>query len=177
VVRDFQEIQYLAWWVFLGLVGVGMVIPMILLVAGAYMARLGPNTDTRMAKTVLATLLIGGAASATLFSGWVFLSFGVMTTDVTPSEVRVQFGWVPGYKETVPISEIQSAEAVRYSPSEYGGWGIKGRSDNDRILNLRGNRAVRLQLGEGRQLLIGTQQPEALVKAIEEHCSAPQARP
>jgi hypothetical protein len=172
--RDFQEIQYLAWWVGLILIGIGIVLPIALIAAGRCILRLGPSTGASARTKRAVTVLLGGAAAfAVLLSGWIFLSFGVMTTDVTPSEVRVRFGWLPGYTESVPTSEIQSAEAIRYNPMEYGGWGMKQRSENDRVLSQRGDQAVRLQLVGGRQLLIGSQRPEALLDTIKR--SWPQA--
>jgi hypothetical protein len=79
--------------------------------------------------------------------------------------------------EAVPTSEIQSAEAIRYNPMEYGGWGMKQRSENDRVLSQRGDQAVRLQLVGGRHLLIGSQRPEALLDAIKRSRPQAEARP
>jgi hypothetical protein len=150
VARDFQEVQYLAWWAALILAGTGILLPILFL-------------TFRRIWTVLSLAI--------------FLGFGVMTTDVTSTEVRVQFGWIPAYKETIAIREIRSAQPVQYDPADYGGWGIRARSASDRVLSQRGERAVQLQLEGGRQLLIGSQAPDALAKAIEPFRAPTDARP
>lgn len=91
-----------------------------------------------------------------------------MTTEVTTTDVRVWFGWIPTYRRFVGVGTIQKIEVVSYRPMvDYGGWGIRAGRDGERVLNARGNRGVRLELADGTRLLIGSQRPEALAVAIE----------
>lgn len=91
-----------------------------------------------------------------------------MTTEVTPTDLRVWFGWVPTYRRFVALDLIQRVEVVSYRPLlDYGGWGIRVGRDGERVLNARGNRGVRLELSDGARLLIGSQRPETLAAAIE----------
>jgi membrane protein YdbS with pleckstrin-like domain len=91
-----------------------------------------------------------------------------MTTEVTPTDIRVWFGWIPTYRRFVPIGHVQKIEVVSYRPlADYGGWGIHSGRDGERVLNAKGNRGVRLELSDGTRLLIGSQRPEALAVAIE----------
>ena len=91
-----------------------------------------------------------------------------MTTEVTPTEVRVWFGWVPIYRRVVLITSIQRYHVVEYRPIiDYGGWGIRTGRDGERVLNARGNRGVRLELADGSKLLIGSQRSEELAETIE----------
>jgi hypothetical protein len=91
-----------------------------------------------------------------------------MTTEVTPTEIRVWFGWVPIYRRVVSISGIRRYAVVQYRPIvDYGGWGIRAGRDGERVLNARGNRGVRLELTDGSKLLIGSQRPEELAETIE----------
>ena len=91
-----------------------------------------------------------------------------MTTEVTPTDVRVWFGWVPTYRRFVPIGSVQKIEVVSYRPlADFGGWGIRTGRDGERVLRARGDRGVRLDLADGTRLLIGSQKPEALAVAIE----------
>jgi hypothetical protein len=91
-----------------------------------------------------------------------------MTTEVTPSDLRVWFGWIPTYRRFVPIETVQLVEVVTYRPiADYGFWGIRWGRDGERALIARGNRGVRLELKDGRKLLIGSQQPELLAAAID----------
>ena len=91
-----------------------------------------------------------------------------MTTEVTPTDLRVWFGWVPTFRRFVAVGAIRRIEVVTYRPIvDYGGWGIRSGRDGERVLNARGNRGVRLELGDGTRLLIGSQRPETLALAIE----------
>jgi hypothetical protein len=91
-----------------------------------------------------------------------------MTTEVTPTDLRVWFGWVPTYRRIVPMGTIVRLEVVRYRPLvDYWGWGIRSGRDGERVLIARGDRGVRIDLADGTRLLIGSQQPEALALALE----------
>jgi hypothetical protein len=91
-----------------------------------------------------------------------------MTTEVTATEVRVWFGWVPIYRRALPLTGIRSNHVVQYRPIlDYGGWGIRAGRNGERVLNARGNRGVRLELADGSKLLIGSQRPEELAETIE----------
>ena len=74
-----------------------------------------------------------------------------MTTEVTPTEVRVWFGWVPIYRRVGADRRASAAtDVVQYRPIvDYGGWGIRSGRDGERVLNARGNRGVRLELADG----------------------------
>lgn len=66
----------------------------------------------------------------------------------------------------IPFTQIRKYEVRTYSPAEYGGWGIRGWSD-DMVYNVSGNRGVQLELVNGKRLLIGSQRPEELAEAID----------
>ena len=91
-----------------------------------------------------------------------------MTTEVGATDLRVWFGWIPTYRRIVPLGTIQRLEVVNYRPlADYGGWGIRLGRDGVRVLSAKGDRGVRLELTDGTRLLIGSQQPEDLARAIE----------
>jgi hypothetical protein len=91
-----------------------------------------------------------------------------MTTEVTPTNLRVWFGWTPTYRRMVPIDTVRSVEVVTYRPiADYGFWGIRSGQDGERALIARGNRGVRLELTDGSKLLIGSQKPELLAAALD----------
>ncbi len=96
------------------------------------------------------------------------LGFLRMTTEVTPIDLRVWFGWIPTYRRTVLVTTIVRLEVVTYRPlADYWGWGIRSGRDGERVLNARGNRGLRIDLADGTRLLIGSQRPEALALALE----------
>ena len=92
-----------------------------------------------------------------------------MTTEVTPTEVRVWYrlgsDLPPG---GVDLEFSDSHAVVEYRPIvDHGGWGIRAGRDGERVLTARGNRGVRLELADGTRLLIGSQRPEELAETIE----------
>jgi hypothetical protein len=92
-----------------------------------------------------------------------------MTTEVSPTGLRVWFGWIPTYRRVIPIGTIQKIEVVTYRPvADYGGWGIRLGRDGVRVLNARGNQGVRIDLVDGSKFLIGSQLPEELARALEQ---------
>jgi hypothetical protein len=91
-----------------------------------------------------------------------------MTTEVTPTDVRVWFGWVPIYRRVVPLHEIRRIEPTTFRPiADYGFWGVRASRDGERALIARGNRGVRLELTDGSLLVIGSQRADELAQAIQ----------
>ena len=104
------------------------------------------------------------------FSLPVLLVIGVlrMTTLVTPTDVRVWFGFIPTYRREIAIASISRVEVVIYRPiADFKGWGVRVGPDGERALNARGNRGVRLHLIDGSKILIGSQRPDELALAVE----------
>jgi hypothetical protein len=104
------------------------------------------------------------------FSIPVVLVVGVlrMTTLVTPTDVRVWFGFLPTYRREIPLAIISRVEVVQYRPiADCKGWGVRTGPDGERVLNARGDRGVRLHLVDGSKILIGSQRAEELALAVE----------
>ena len=58
-----------------------------------------------------------------------------MTTEVTPTDLRVWFGWIPTYRRMLAIDTVRSVEVVTYRPiADYGFWGIRSGRDGERAL-------------------------------------------
>ena len=109
-----------------------------------------------------------GLALGLVFVMLVILFLLHMTTEVTPTGIRVWFGWIPTYRRFVPIDSVRSVDVVTYRPfADYGFWGIRTGRDGERALIARGNRGVRLELTDGSKLLIGSQKPDLLAAAID----------
>lgn len=91
-----------------------------------------------------------------------------MTTEVTPSQCMVWYGWVPAYRRGIALDQIDRVEIVTYRAiREHGFWGPHVTRDGERVFTARGNRAVRLYLADGSRILIGTQRPEELAGVLE----------
>ncbi|MHC4386604.1 MAG: hypothetical protein ACYSUG_06395, partial [Planctomycetota bacterium] len=63
--------------------------------------------------------------------------------------------------------DIETIYPRLYSPiAEYGGWGIRfGKSGG--AYNLRGSQGIQLILKNGKNFLIGTQQPDDFIQAVQ----------
>jgi hypothetical protein len=79
----------------------------------------------------------------------------------------VGFGRLQWIQKHIPFSEIVDLDPVTYSPlREFGGWGIRFGFGGKRAWTIRGNRAVRLKLRNGKLFYLGSQDPEGLAEQI-----------
>jgi hypothetical protein len=92
------------------------------------------------------------------------MSFSWMTVTVDENAVRAKFGVGPAGR-TVPISAIRKA-TIDELPA-LSGIGIRWLGGRDWLYNVSWGPVVRLILDDGRQVLIGSPEPEALLAAIE----------
>ena len=91
-----------------------------------------------------------------------------MTTEVTPTDIRVWFGWVPIYRRVLPVGDVRRIGPAAFRPiADYGFWGVRSGRDGERALIARGHRGVRLELADGSILIIGSQRPDELAMAIK----------
>jgi hypothetical protein len=159
----FREEQYFDWWVYALIAALELVAGYCLVWWtrhwGSVAALQAHKWSFEFSLGLLVTLALPLLLAVCLLQ---------MTTEVTPTEVRVWFGWVPIYRRVVPITSIRRYHVVQYRPiADYGGWGIRAGRDGERVLNARGDRGVRLELADGSRLLIGSQRPEELAETIE----------
>ena len=88
-----------------------------------------------------------------------------LVTEVRNDGVYIRF--FPLTHQKIPFADVRRCHVRTYSPiREFGGWGIRyGRGA--KAYNVSGNRGVQLELSNGKRLLIGSQRPEDLARAIE----------
>lgn len=114
------------------------------------------------------------APDALLIIFWLVFGLGLpvaafytrLITEVRGDGLYIRF--IPFHRSfrKIPFADIQQAETRTYRPiREYGGWGIRF-GPHGRAYNVSGNRGVQLVLAGGKRLLIGSQQPDALLQAI-----------
>lgn len=94
-----------------------------------------------------------------------------LRTEVREDGVYLRFSPFHRRDRCFPLEELARVESVTYNPVlEYGGWGIRiGR--RGWAYNVSGRLGVRLTLGSGKEILIGTRNPEAFVDAVHEALS------
>jgi hypothetical protein len=92
--------------------------------------------------------------------------FGYLLAQVTEAGIKLRWGPLGWIKKFIPFSNIEKAEAATYSPlMEFGGWGIRMRGKK-RAWTVRGNRAVRMELTDGKIFYLGSDRPERFAEWI-----------
>jgi hypothetical protein len=128
-----------------------------------------------MSIATLGTLAIGLVSRHALFvapimalCGWLFHS---LTVEIAEGELRWRFG--PGLiSKRVALDMIVSAQPVRTNVLE--GWGIH-LSRFGWLYNVSGFDAVAVRMKNGQHFALGTDEPEALCRALQ--LTAPGPRP
>jgi hypothetical protein len=89
-----------------------------------------------------------------------------LAIEVTAGQVIIRYR--PLARRVIPLADIQEATVRTYNALvEYGGWGLKGWSRRNIAYNVSGCRGVQLVLRDGRRVMLGSQRPEELARAIE----------
>jgi hypothetical protein len=91
------------------------------------------------------------------------LLFPTLTTEVEPEHVRCFFG-LGLIRRSIALRDIAKVEAVRNS--WVTGWGIRLIPDGW-MWNVSGYHAIELTLRTGRRFRIGTDEPDALLRALQ----------
>ena len=89
--------------------------------------------------------------------------FSALTVEVDSDAIRLRFG-IGLVRKRIPLAEVKGWRAVR-NPW-YTGWGIR-LGPGYVLWNVSGRGAVELALESGRRFRVGTDEPAALVSAIE----------
>jgi hypothetical protein len=106
-------------------------------------------------------LALSGAVAAVLA---VFLAiFSTLTVTVDDRAVRLSFG-LDVLRREVLLDEIAAARRVRNS--WVAGWGVRV-IPGGRLYNVGGLDAVELELENGRIVRVGTDEPDALLAAVQ----------
>jgi len=124
---------------------------------------LGRDVATRPAPDIVvwAILVLVGVGLPTL------VALLRLTVEVDDQELRCTYR--PFFTRRIPLDSIQRVEARTYRPIlEYGGWGIRWWPRHGWAYTLAGNQGVQLHFDDGRKLLIGTDRPAELARAIDE---------
>jgi hypothetical protein len=129
---------------------------------------IGVGASGAMVGMMLGAAARGAAAAGmlpvALAVGGVALIFSRLTVEVTDQELRASFG--PGWTvKRIRLAEIESVKAVR-NPWWYG-WGIR-LTPQGVLYNVSGRDAVEVRLRSGKRFRIGTDEPQALERALRE---------
>jgi hypothetical protein len=113
--------------------------------------------------------LFGIIAPAVLGAGIVFLMVTCrLETEIRPDGITYRFFPFHLGERRIGWGEIASCRIRTYRPIvEYGGWGLRrGRGGRGLACNVKGNTGLQLELIDGRKILLGTQMPDEMEKAL-----------
>ncbi|MCJ7521332.1 MAG: DUF6141 family protein [Dehalococcoidia bacterium] len=90
-----------------------------------------------------------------------------LTTEVRNDGLYYRFFPLHCSFQRITLGDLKAYEVRTYKPlREYGGWGIR-RGAKGKAYNVKGNRGVQLKRTNGELILIGSQRPEELARALE----------
>ena len=97
-----------------------------------------------------------------------------LVTDVLPGELSVAMrGLWRSYR--ISLAAVQSARVVTYDPmADWGGYGVRSTARGKAFI-ATGNKGVELALKKGGVVLVGSQRPDELVRALEQQLSNPRS--
>ncbi|MFC1477379.1 DUF6141 family protein [candidate division KSB1 bacterium] len=97
----------------------------------------------------------------------VFILSTHLTTEVRQDGLYIRFFPFHVRTKKISLEDIALCEAVTYRPiRDYGGYGIRyGRKG--KAYNVSGSRGIRIEYAGGKKLLIGSQDPEALLQSLQ----------
>lgn len=118
---------------------------------------------------IIASMFIFGPVWVTVIvTGIMILAlaiFSTLTVSVQQDTLMIWFGPIRMIKKSWPMSEIASVTTV--TNQWYWGWGIRW-TPRGTLYNVGGLKAVEVTLVSGRVFRIGTDEPEELLRAIEQ---------
>jgi hypothetical protein len=90
-----------------------------------------------------------------------------LVTEINSESIRYRFYPFITRDRYVYWVNVDTATVRKYKPmKEFWGWGIRFNKSG-KALNVKGNYGLQLKLTNGKNLLIGTQKPEALEKFLK----------
>ena len=112
-------------------------------------------------------LLTSALVSAAVIGGVSWLAWiSRLRVWASPQGLRLRFYPFHLKVRGLEPEQIRGATAVCYRPLwDYGGWGIRW-GKGGRVFSVSGVEGLRLELGDGRHLMIGSQDPVALLEAL-----------
>ncbi len=161
-----EEQRFNQWWIklIMIIVVIGALVPVyyeaiVQFTTGKPVGKNPMSNEGLLVFTFVVTLVIIGATS--------MIFFLKMTTIIDESGIHIVFK--PFIRHlTIKPGEISNWEVRKYNPvKEYGGWGYRFGRKSGTAYNVSGNIGLQLYLKKGRKILIGTQRPDAIKRAME----------
>lgn len=152
----YEERTGWAWWAHLGfsIICLAAVFPLAELAQGKIW---GQGDAMPLAGAIFCLSLGFGIPVA------IYLFLGEIRVRVRGDGVEAAWGYSEMIRKWIPFGEIDSLEAVTYSPlREFGGWGIRAGRGGKTAWTTQGNRALCFFLRGRGQFWLGSKHPERL---------------
>lgn len=155
----FNETQkFRQWWIWLSVL---LPIGIVLYILFTELVLQKPIGQYPMDEELLIALFI------MMLVGITFLFLLRLETSIDREGISYRFSPFHFKARQIPWSEITQAWVREYRPvKEYGGWGVRISLRNGKAFNVRGNKGLQLVLKNGKKILIGTQEPQEIEKAL-----------
>ncbi len=151
----YREDQRFTWWIYAIVLGTAAFLSMIVHEAG-WLPRMNIPGLFPVAQ------VIGLGCLGAMLAGSLR-----MTTVVDGLSIRVQFGVIPWSSRAIALPAIRRVRIARYRVvRDLGFWGIRRSRRGIQSYTARGDWAVLIILEDGNRVLIGSQQPVRLARAI-----------
>lgn len=153
IMNDFTEKQKFSKWINYGL--------FILTVFMLYVSVRASGTPAFL------HVLFAGLIPSVLI---IFLFFiATLTTNIDSAGISIKFPPLRFKNLVYSWKDMENCEIRTYKPIwEYGGWGIRF-GKKGKAYTVRGNKGIQIELKNGKQVLIGTQQTEEIDKLIHKY--------
>lgn len=153
-----EEQRFNQWWLFviLAIAGVAMLYPLI---AGEV------GSDKSLRISLLITFGI-------YFLVVLFILSVRLFTQIDETGIHYQFGPIHRSRRHVPWQDITYGAVVKYNPIlDYGGWGYRSGflKKKGKAYNIKGNLGIKMELKNGKKILIGTQKPEEAKRVLDSY--------
>lgn len=162
----FEEQRFTQRWIWILITGATL-ISVIPTIYGIFTQEIsGKPWGNKPAETSVLILIL---FAEIVIMGGIILLFLKMRLKVEIKPDGLRFSYPPLLRKTQLIKreEIDRFEVRTYKPVfEYGGWGMKGTTRN-KAYNVAGNSGLQLYLKNGKKVLFGTQQNQAIEYAMK----------
>ncbi|MBX2846098.1 MAG: hypothetical protein KTR13_07780 [Saprospiraceae bacterium] len=137
----------------------------LLLVVGAFWIQASKAGDGASKEAPFTFLIVAATMGAVTW----LISAIKMTTELTREGIRLKyFPFKNNWKE-FSFNDVASMEVMKGDLlKDFGGWGYGKGFGKSRSYTTKGNYGLKLQLHNGKQIFIGTQQPKVLERALQE---------
>lgn len=136
------------------------------LIWGACLAAVGATVYGAGREPMSTAALVLTVGAVLLFPLLLSTLFLCLDVEVRADHLFIAFGPMHLVRKRIAYRDMESAEAITYSPlREFGGWGIRPTKRRT-AWTIRGNKAVRITLGSGRQIYVGSRYAHRLAGRI-----------